>query len=338
MEILNNDILLRMERGKIAIIGVGGRTGTMFSFELRNSAEILGVAREKEVRLVEEKRLYIVKGENPQLFEGKVIRDTEFGIEPDIIFLTTKNPVSGPIKYYYSKYKTKIPTLVISQNGIAALVEAKKALKEVLGEKAGEVRTIRLVLFNPIDKKESENKVYIKYSLPIKIAFSKASGKGDTKDIVEIFKKAGFEFKEFPQKDAQNLEFSKLFLNLIGMAAASRELSVKDGFGNKEIFKEEVEALKEYIKAVKSHGGKFLNLPHYPVKIFTDLFSFFPTSILLPFRNIISKIVSKGRGGKLKDLDEIDYYNGAVISLGTKTGVKTPVNEKIYQRVKEKAS
>ncbi|XOB46800.1 MAG: ketopantoate reductase family protein [Candidatus Nealsonbacteria bacterium] len=324
---------------KIAIIGVGGRTGTMFAFELRNSANVLGVARGREVKLVKEKKLFIERKKKiPQVFEENIIKDTEFKakVEPDTIFLTTKNPVSPPIKYYFTRCRRKPPSLLISQNGIAAISEAKESLRQVLGKEAEKVRIIRIALFNPIDKRESGNKTYIKYSLPVRIALSKTSDDEDIKDIVEIFEKAGFEIKEFPSEDAKNLEFSKLFLNLIGMAAASRGASVEDGFKNKEIFKEEVKALREYIKTVKLSGGEFLNFPRYPVKLFASLFGLVPTSFLLPFRSIIAKIVSKGRGGKPKDLDEIDYYNGAVVNLGKKTGVKTPVNEKIYKRALER--
>jgi ketopantoate reductase len=335
-----------MEKKKMAVIGVGGRTGTMFAFELKNSADILGVAKEKEANLIKEKHFYI-KRENgfSELFDLKVIKDTDFHQEPepDIIFLATKNPVSAPIRYYLKELKKK-PILLISQNGISAIFDAKKTLKEIFGNEAEKIRLVRIVLFNPIDKEKEENKIYIKYSLPIKAAFSEVSGQVlrsdsgqvEIEDIVKIFKEAGFEIKEFPQKDSKNLEFSKLFLNLIGMASASRGLSVKEGFSDKETFDEEIKVIKEYIRTVKSTGGNFLNFPNYPVKLLANLFVFLPFFILLPFRNILADIISKGRGGKPKDLDEIDYYNGAVVELGKKTGVKTPVNEKVYKRVLEK--
>ncbi len=328
-----------MKRSKIAIIGVGGRTGTMFAFELRDAADVLAIGREREVELIKKRKLFIKRRKKlSQVFEEEVIKDTEFRgrLEPDIIFLTTKNPISDPLRYYLKKCKKKIPTLLISQNGIAAISDAKKTLREVLGKKAEKVRMVRIVLFNPIDRIEPENKVYIKYSLPVRIAFAKISGEGDIEDIGEIFKRAGFEIKEFRSEDAKNLEFSKLFLNLIGMAAASRGVSVEYGFNNEEIFKEEVLALKEYIKVVKLAEGSFLDFPHYPVKFLSNLFDFLPLSFLLPLRAIIAKIISKGRGGKLKDLDEIDYYNGAVVSLGKKIGEKTPVNERIYKRALER--
>jgi ketopantoate reductase len=301
----------------------------------------LGVAREKEVTMVKEKRLLVErKDKASEPFKGKIIKDIDFEkeIKPDIIFLTTKNPITEPIKYYYQKLKKGLPTLLISQNGIAAIKDAKKALKEVFGQDGEKVRIVRIVLFNPVDKKEKGAKVCIKYSLPIRIALTKAAGEGGIEDIVDIFKRAGFEISQLSQKEARNLEFSKLFLNLIGMAAASRGISVREGFENKEIFIEEIEALREYILSVKKSGGQFLNFPHYPVRLLTFLFSQLPISILLLLRGIIAKMISKGRGGKPKDLDEIDYYNGAVVDLGKEIGVETKVNNRIYQRSLKKIS
>jgi ketopantoate reductase len=325
-----------MEKKKISVIGIGGRTGTMFAFELRNSANVLGVGKEQEIEIIRENKLFLQKEDKaPELFDVKVIKDTDFGeINPDIIFLTTKNPVSPVVKYYFEKFKgKKIPALFISQNGIEAIEESKEVLKEIFGEDSKKIKIIKCVLFNPIDKEQENDKTYIKYSLPIRIAVSKVQGQGDIKELIEIFKNAGFKTTEFFQKDSKNLEFSKLFLNLIGMASASCGFSIKAGFKNKKIFIEETQVLKEYIQVVKKSHGKFLNFPHYPVKFLSVLFNVLPISFLMFFRNILANIISKERKGKPKDLDEIDYYNGGVVKLGDKIGAETPINKKVYKRV-----
>ncbi|GAF68550.1 unnamed protein product, partial [marine sediment metagenome] len=207
-----------------------------------------------------------------------------------------------------------------------------ETLKKIFGKEAEKVKVIRLVLFNPIDQRDFEDKRYIRYSLPIRLAVARVSGKGDIKNVIDIFRKSGFKVTELSSQDAKNLEFSKLFLNLIGMASASRGVSIKEGFRDKEIFKEEVDALKEYIKAVKSAGGKFLNFPYYPVKFLAVLIDSLPFSFLSFSKNVLAKIISKGRGKKPKALDEIEYYNGAVVKLGKKAKVKTPANGMIYKR------
>lgn len=330
---------------KIAIIGVGGRTGTMFAFEFQKAGDVLGIGRERDINIIKEKRLELKRGEDPPiLFEGKVIGDSEFPKNslPDIIFFAVKNPVGPVIKYYYQKIKEeeKLPSLVLAQNGIVAASQAKEVLKEVLGKRRfEEIRLIRFSLFNPVDSQEVNGKIQIDYFLPIRLAFGIYSGPKETKDIKEIFEKAKIEAEEVSPENIKNMEYSKLFLNLIGMASAAKGLTIEEGFKNKETFEEEMGVLREYIKVVKKMGGKFLNFKHYPIKLFIPLLNFLPLPILKIFRKTIAKTITKGRRGKEKgNIDEIEYYNGAVIRIGKKLGIETPINEKILKRVKEKLS
>ncbi len=322
-----------MEKKKIAVIGVGGRTGTMFCFELKEVANVLGVGQEIEKQLLVERKKERAKNLDVRMVSGSQWSLNDFS--PDIIFLAIKNPVGPAIKYYYQRMKEKgiFPTLILSQNGAAVVEEALSVLKEVLSSDYNKVRIIRLNLFNPIDRKEVGDKVKIVYSLPIRISFGKVSGSGNLKDIQLLFKNAGFETTEFSQDKIRDMEFSKLFLNLIGIASATKGLSIEQGFKDRESFKEEIWVLKEYIRVVKSSANSFVNFPHYPVKLFTLLIEILSTKLPLLFRRNIAKIITKGRKGKPKDLTEIKYYNGFVVDLGKKLGIPTPINQKIVNRV-----
>ena len=333
-----------MQKKKIAIIGVGGRTGTMFCQELKNVADVFCIGMEAEIEIIKQEKLFIQRNSvEPEEFKGNLIKSAEFlenDFVPDIIFLCVKNPICEAVKFYYRKVKKKgvaLPALVISQNGLFAIEDAKNSLIEVLGSKEAEkVKIIRMVLFNPIDGKDVNGKICMSYFLPIKMGFGKISGEGDINNIVEIFKEAKFEATQFNGKDVRNMEYSKLFLNLIGMASASRSISVKNGFKNKEFFKDEVMALQEYIKVVYSSKGNFVSFPHYPVKFLVFLFSYFPFCILSFLRGRLAKAITKNREGKSKDLGEIEYYNGAVIKLGREIGIETPKNKEIYKKVQAK--
>jgi len=174
----------------------------------------------------------------------------------------------------------------------------------------------------------------LKYFEPIRLVFSSAFGPIDTIGLKEILTKAGVEFKEYQRKDCRNMEYSKLFLNLIGMASASWGKSVQEGFKDKNIFQEEAAVLREYAATVKLAGGKFINFDHYPVKNLSDIINIAPMPLLAALRNILGGIISKGRGDKPKDLSEADHYNGAIIKLAQKFGAQTPVNIKIYNKIK----
>ncbi len=322
-----------MQEKKIAVIGVGGRTGTMFCFELKEVANVLGVGQEIEKQLLVER-----KKEQTESFEGRRILDSQWSLNdfsPDIIFLAIKNPVGPAIKYYYQKMKEKsiFPTLILSQNGAAVTEEALSALKEVLGSDYEKIKIVRLNLFNPIDRKQQKTKIIVNYSLPIRISFGKVSGPGDLKDIQSLFKKAGFETTEFSQNKIRDMELSKLFFNLIGIPSATRGLGIKQGFENSKAFTEEFKALKEYIKVIKKSGNSFVNFPKHYVKWLTLIIQVLPIKLLLLFRKNIAKIITKGREGKPKDLTEIKYYNGFVVDLGEKLGIPTPINQKVVNRV-----
>jgi len=324
-----------MEKKKIAVIGVGGRTGTMFCFEFKDVADVLGIGREIEKQILVER-----KKTQSEPLKGNIVLDSNWSLDdfsPDIIFLATKNPIGRIIKYYYSKIREKniFPTLVLSQNGIAAVSDAVSALKKIFGSDYEKIKVVRLSLFNPIGRKETENKMKIIYSLPIRISFGKVSGQGDLKDIQSLFKRAGLQAREFSPDKVKEMELSKLFFNLIGIPSATRDLGIKQGFENSEVFREEFKALKEYIQAVKKSGNSFVNFPKYPVKWLALMIQVLPIKLLLPFRKSIAKIIAQGREGKPKDLAEIKYYNGAVVDLGRKAGILTPINQKVVKRAKD---
>jgi ketopantoate reductase len=322
---------------KVAVIGVGGRTGTMFAFELGKTSELLGIGR--DIEEIKNKKLFVERKENVELFGEKVIPEDQWlttDFLPEIIFLATKNPVAPVVKFYYQKFKEKNlppPTLVLSQNGRGCIEDALSSLKEVFGQDFSKIRVVRISLFNPIDKKREGDKNIIVYSLPIRITFAKASGIKDLKDLSNLFKKAEIKAIEFPPQSVKNMEYSKLFLNLIGIASATRGLSIKEGFKKPEVFQEEIEALKEYIKVVLASDGEFLDIPHYHTKGLATFIKIFPTKLLLPFRDYFASLIAEGREGKPKQLDEIKYYNGAVVDLGKNVGMSTLINRKIVKRV-----
>jgi ketopantoate reductase len=325
---------------KIAIIGIGGRTGTLFAEQLKRSAEILGVARAQEIELIKAKKLLVRKrGFEAQAFEGKIIEDKNFAAEatPDYILVSTRYPVHPVVKYYYQTVKEKngkIPALILSQNGFEVIEEAVSALQEIFQGEASKVQIIRLNLFNAVDGVKTGDKLCLKYFEPIRLVFSSAFGPIDTAGFREILMKAGVEFKEYQRKDCRDMEYSKLFLNLIGMASASWGKSVQNGFKDKNIFQEEIAALREYAETVKLAGGRFINFKHYPVKNLSDIINYMPMPLLVVLRNILGGLISKGRGDKPKDISEADHYNGAIIKLAQKFGAQTPVNIKIYNKIK----
>ncbi|MBA4364555.1 MAG: hypothetical protein C0398_00935 [Coprothermobacter sp.] len=324
---------------KIAVVGVGGRTGTLFAYEMRNSAQILGVARHAQLEDIKQGNILVARqGSMPTRFESDIVEEQAFSGEaaPDFIFLTVKNPVAPSVRYYYERIQQeKPPDLVLSQNGVVAAEEARTELERIFGSNAQRIRIIRVSLFNPISMERIEGNSVISYFLPIRLAFGVAFGPDEIQDLRGIFLESGFEAEEVPSKNVKNMEFSKLFTNLLGVPSSSHGLSIEEGFADKKVFEEEIESLREYARTVKKGGGRFLNLHHYPTRLYALLLGCVPVPVLSLFRKQIAKAITKGRGSKEKgNIDEIDYYSGAVVGMGERLGVETPVNRKIYQTMK----
>ncbi|MGB9666608.1 MAG: ketopantoate reductase family protein [Candidatus Cryosericum sp.] len=328
---------------KIAIVGAGGRTGTLFATELVAAAEVVGVARHEQVVQAAEGRILVERrsGERVRL-NPPVIDDDAFASEltPDFLFLTTKNPVGPSVQFYYERVRQDdLPDLILSQNGIAAADDARATLERMFGERARKVRVVRVSLFNPVSVEGIGDQVVISYFTPVRLAFGVAHGPDETLDLQQLFAAAGIEAQAVPAGDVKNMEYSKLFTNLIGVPSAAHGLTIGDGFADRAVFEEEILALREYARVVRASGGRFLNLRHFPTGTYARLLEAVPLPVLSLFRRQIAGMITKGRGSKEKgNIDEIDYYSGAVVAVGGRLGVATPVNARIYNTMKARAS
>jgi len=337
----------------IYIIGAMGRTGALFCRELQGAAKIIGVALPSEIEKIESQKLKIARGKNsPEVFASKIISSDDFAaaiktMPPDFLWLATRNPVDKITAFYYRHFlgEANFPALILSQNGRSAITDAQKGLRDALGHGADKVAIIRVSLVNGVDLSNSDNTSVISYKLPIKMGFGAverarfhpASLQGETlRNLKEIFQKAGVRAREFRGKDVLAMENAKLFLNLIGMAGAVEGVDAGAGWRDRTMFKQEIAMLKEFAVAVKKSGGGFAgDLGGYPVKFLARLV-LLPAGLLLPFRGLFARIISKGRS-RPKDLSEIDYYNGEVVRLGKEVGAATSVNEMIIQKSKVKS-
>jgi len=337
----------------IYIIGVGGRTGVMFARELREAVEIIGVGMAREIEAIGHQGIEIRRGKNgSEKFNVCAILPENFNTNlgkkyPDFIWMAVRNPVSDAVEFYYRNFKGKdrIPAMILSQNGLSVIGDAKAGLTRALGHEADKVRIIRVSLINGVDliaeqtvsdeaaARQSEI-MTIAYKIPIKLGFGAADGQ-KAMDLKKVFNTGKFKCQEFSGSNLVRMENSKLFTNLIGMAAAANGLPVSAGLLDKKVFTEEAAMLKEFILAVKASDSGFVdNFAGYPINFFAKLF-LLPAGWLMPFRAVFEHIVAKGRN-RPKDLSEIDYYNGEVIKLGKRFGIPTPVNERIVAQAKKR--
>ena len=349
----------------IYVVGAGGRTGMLFCRELQNAARMIGVAFPAEIENIKSGKAKIARGKNPpEIFTAELVPPEDFGAAivrnaPDFLWLAARNPVDKITAFYYRHFANQhnFPALVLSQNGLSAAADAKKGLQEALGQDADKVAIVRVSLINGVDlNTDGDGTLTIGYKLPIKLGFGTVKTYiGDTYasssaslGLGEIFEKAGVKAREFRGKEVLAMENAKLFLNLIGMAAATAQGSgeptaaventdVGAGWRDKEIFKKEIAMLRELVLAVNAaRGGFAAKLGGYPVKLLARL-ALLPVWWLAPWRGVLAAAIAKGRN-RPKDLSEIDYYNGEAVRLGKKANVPTPANEAIIAKARKHKS
>lgn len=325
----------------IYIIGIGGRTGSMFARELQEASNIVGVGMKDEISRIAAGGVTVERSAAaPEILKVETVAVEDFAAAtvhkfPDFVLFAVKNPVTEAVKSYYGYFRGegRFPALILFQNGLSAINDAKTGLAEALGSDADRVRIIRMSLINGVDAEIGDGTFRAIYKLPIRLGFG-AVGNQSAADIKEILVDAGIECEEFKGKGVFEMENSKLFTNLIGMAAAVDGVGVEAGLRDRKIFRREAAMLREYVLAIKAAGSGFSDsFCGYPIKFLAGLM-LLPVWLLLPFRGLLARIVARGRN-RPKDLGEVDYYNGEVVKLGKRFGVAVGENEKILADAKE---
>jgi 2-dehydropantoate 2-reductase len=141
---------------------------------------------------------------------------------------------------------------------------------------------------------------------------------------------AGLNPHLYPHPD--RMKWSKLLTNIV-TNATSAIMGWLPGqiLTHPEVFRIEIEALREAVRVMRRMGFSPQNLPDVPVGLLGRAI-FLPASLIQPF---LHRVVSTGRGDKLPSFNydiargrsEVHWLNGAVVHQGTHLGVPTPANQ-----------
>lgn len=135
-------------------------------------------------------------------------------------------------------------------------------------------------------------------------------------------------------EDAASMKWSKMLTNLIANpTSAILDMTPAEIFANKDLYKLEIDMLKECLAVMEAQGLKVVDLPGTPVRALA-----FATRLPLWLsRPLLSRAAGAGRGGKMPSFhidlhsgrgkSEVEYLHGAVVCAGEKFGVPTPVNK-----------
>lgn len=139
-------------------------------------------------------------------------------------------------------------------------------------------------------------------------------------------------------EDAASMKWSKMLTNLIANpTSAILDMTAAEILANKELYKLEIEMLKECLAVMEAQGIEAVDLPGTPVRALA-LATKLPLWLSKPF---LSKAAGAGRGGKMPSFhidlhsgrgkSEVEYLHGAVARAGQQFNVPTPVNKALTE-------
>lgn len=139
-------------------------------------------------------------------------------------------------------------------------------------------------------------------------------------------------------EDAGSMKWSKMLTNLIANpTSAILNMTAAEVFANNDLYKLEIDMLKECLVVMKAQGFEVVDLPGTPVRAL----AFATTLPLWLSKPFLSKAAGAGRGAKMPSFhidlysgrgkSEVEYLHGAVVRAGEKLQVPTPVNKMLTE-------
>jgi 2-dehydropantoate 2-reductase len=134
--------------------------------------------------------------------------------------------------------------------------------------------------------------------------------------------------------DAHSMKWSKMLTNLLANpTSAILDMTARQVFANKDLYKLEVEMLRECLAVMQAQGLKVVDLPGTPVRALA-----FATKLPLWLsRPLLGRAAGAGRGTKMPSFhidlhsgrgkSEVEYLHGEVVRAGEKCNTPTPVNK-----------
>ncbi len=225
-----------------------------------------------------------------------------------------------------------------------------QAAAQTISPYLGNVKAI-LCFQNGVENEDTIRK-YSNGTPVISATLTSAIGKTPNGEIVlERFRGVGIEksgeltervWQDFTDADvnpvlfdsAADMKWSKMISNLLlNSTCAILDMTPAEVMNYKEVFRLEVEQIRETLRVMRALSISPVNLPRVPVALLAGVIRFVPADLS---RIILRKPLAGGRGAKMpsfhidlhlgKRESEVEYLNGAVVRYGAKVGLQTPVN------------
>ena len=149
--------------------------------------------------------------------------------------------------------------------------------------------------------------------------------------LVVAFNEAHLNCRLYP--DPHSMKWSKLLTNLIANpTSAILDMTAAEVFANKDLYKIEIQMLRECLAVMEAQHLEVVDLPGTPVRALA-----FATKLPLWLsKPLLGRAAGSGRGSKMPSFhidlhsgrgqSEVEYLHGAIVREGEKANIATPVN------------
>ncbi|MBI5823712.1 MAG: 2-dehydropantoate 2-reductase [Chloroflexi bacterium] len=317
---------------KFLIFGAGA-IGTYIGGSLALAGnQVVFVEQPKMVEQLREKglRLDLTIDERRKMKDAFVIEPRSFSTEPsleeafkfgpfDVAIFALKSFDTIPAMEGLKSFAEKLPPILCLSNG----VENEQSIARVLGAD----KVIYGTVTTAIGRRGAGDIVLEKLR-----GVGIAAGHPLSEKLVTALDKAFLKCRLYPE--AHSMKWSKMLTNLIANpTSAILNLTAAQVFANKDLYKLEIEMLKECLAVMKAQNLQVYDLPGTPVRALAFATKL-PLWLSKPF---LSRAAGSGRGAKMPSFhidlysgrgqSEVEFLHGAIVREGKARGIPTPVNE-----------
>ena len=216
-------------------------------------------------------------------------------------------------------YAEKMPPILCLSNGVSN----EPAIAEALGSN----RVIYGTVTSAVGRRGAGDIILEKLR-----GVGVAKGHPLSQNLNNAFDKAYLKSELFDQ--AASMKWSKMLTNLLANpTSAILDMTAGEVFSNKDLYKLEIEMLRECLAVMEAQDIKVVDLPGTPVRALAY-------ATRLPFwlsKPFLARAAGAGRGAKMPSFhidlhagrgrSEVEYLHGEVVRAGIKCNVPTPVNK-----------
>lgn len=218
-----------------------------------------------------------------------------------------------------------LPTVVSLQNGVGN--------EEMIATALGPAYAIAGIITTPVSVIEPGHVQINKPSTCIGLSpWHPAVSTAHFDAIEYALNHSGFSTSRYP--NAPGMKWSKVLMNMLCNAScAILGLSPEELFADRRLADLEIIAWREALAVMRKANILPVNIDRYAFSQWVPMIRISPNALL---RALLRGQISRGRGGKMPSLyldlesgkgkSEVQWLNGAVVNLGKKTGIATPVN------------